>query len=77
MQLGRPFTLTVMQADILIAAIGKPNFVQADWVKPGAAIIDVGINSVDDESAPRGYRLVGDVDFDAVRVCTRPTLTFA
>jgi methylenetetrahydrofolate dehydrogenase (NADP+)/methenyltetrahydrofolate cyclohydrolase len=58
-------TLT-RQADILIAAIGRPNFVTADMVKDGVAVIDVGINRVDDPSRQRGYRLVGDVDFDAV-----------
>ena len=52
-----------LQADILIAAIGKPNFVKGEWLKPSAVVIDVGINSVDDASAPRGYRLVGDCDF--------------
>ena len=54
------------QADILVAAIGRANFVTADMVKPGAVVIDVGINRVDDASRERGYRLVGDVDFDAV-----------
>ncbi len=54
------------QADILIAAIGRAQFVTADMVQPGAVVIDVGINRVDDASRPRGYRLVGDVDFDAV-----------
>jgi methylenetetrahydrofolate dehydrogenase (NADP+)/methenyltetrahydrofolate cyclohydrolase len=54
------------QADLLIAAIGRPHFVTADMVKAGAAIIDVGINRVEDPDAPRGYRLVGDVDFDAL-----------
>ncbi len=54
------------QADILIAAIGVPGYIKADMVKPGAVIIDVGINSVDDPTKKRGYRLVGDVDFDAV-----------
>lgn len=53
-----------LNADIIIAAIGKPNFVTADMVKPGAVIIDVGINRVDDASLPKGYKLVGDVDFD-------------
>ncbi|MGC1481221.1 MAG: bifunctional 5,10-methylenetetrahydrofolate dehydrogenase/5,10-methenyltetrahydrofolate cyclohydrolase [Chthoniobacterales bacterium] len=54
------------EADILIAAIGRPGFVTADMVRDGAVIIDVGINRVDDPSAKRGYRIVGDVDFDAV-----------
>src|SRR5690606_7734639 len=55
------------QADVLIAAIGRAGFVTADMVRDGAAVIDVGINRVDDPSRERGYRLVGDVDFDAVR----------
>ncbi|MBI2408217.1 MAG: bifunctional methylenetetrahydrofolate dehydrogenase/methenyltetrahydrofolate cyclohydrolase FolD [Gemmatimonadetes bacterium] len=54
-------------ADILIAAIGKPEFVKADMVKPGAVVIDVGINRVDDPSQKKGYRIVGDVAFDAVK----------
>jgi methylenetetrahydrofolate dehydrogenase (NADP+)/methenyltetrahydrofolate cyclohydrolase len=54
------------QADILIAAIGRARYVTADMVKPGAVVIDVGINRVEDASAKSGYRLVGDVDFDAV-----------
>lgn len=55
------------QADILIAAIGQPRFVKADMVKPGAVVIDVGINSVPDATKKSGCRLVGDVDFDAVK----------
>jgi methylenetetrahydrofolate dehydrogenase (NADP+)/methenyltetrahydrofolate cyclohydrolase len=54
------------QADILIAAIGKPEFVTADMVRPGAVVIDVGINRVDDPSRPKGYRLVGDVAYASV-----------
>ncbi len=53
-------------ADILIAAIGVPLFIKADMVKDGAVIIDVGINRVPDVSKPRGYRIVGDVDFETV-----------
>jgi len=53
-------------ADILIAAIGKPAFVKGDMVKPGAVVIDVGINRVDDPTHSKGYRIVGDVDFAAV-----------
>jgi len=53
----------VQQADIVVAAIGRTEMVKADWIKPGAVIIDVGINSVDDASKKAGYRLVGDVDF--------------
>ncbi len=55
----------VRQADILIAAVGRPEMVKGDWIKPGAAVIDVGVNAIDDADDPRGYRLVGDVDFDA------------
>lgn len=54
------------QADILVAAIGRAHFVTADMVRPGAVVVDVGINRVDDASRERGYRLVGDVDFGAV-----------
>ncbi|TDJ52929.1 MAG: bifunctional methylenetetrahydrofolate dehydrogenase/methenyltetrahydrofolate cyclohydrolase FolD [Ignavibacteria bacterium] len=54
------------QADILIAAIGVPEFVKADMVKEGVVIIDVGINRVEDSSKPKGYRLTGDVAFDEV-----------
>jgi methylenetetrahydrofolate dehydrogenase (NADP+)/methenyltetrahydrofolate cyclohydrolase len=53
-------------ADILIAAIGKAEFVTADMVRPGAVVIDVGINRVDDATKPRGYRLTGDVAFAPV-----------
>ena len=55
------------QADIVIAAAGRPNTITADMIRPGAAVIDVGVNRVEDPQAPRGYRLVGDVDFEAVR----------
>ena len=51
-------------ADVLIAAIGRAEMVRGDWIKPGAYVIDVGINRVDDVSRERGYRLVGDVAFD-------------
>jgi len=54
------------QADILVAAIGLPSTITADMVKEGAVVIDVGINRVDDASQKRGYRLEGDVDFNAV-----------
>ena len=53
-------------ADILIAAIGRPEFVRADFVKESAVVIDVGINRVDDPAAPKGYRLTGDVAFAEV-----------
>jgi methylenetetrahydrofolate dehydrogenase (NADP+)/methenyltetrahydrofolate cyclohydrolase len=52
------------EADVLIAAIGRPKMIKGDWIKPGAYVIDVGTNRVDDPTAKRGYRLVGDVDFD-------------
>lgn len=54
------------QADILIAAMGRAQFITAEMVKPGAVVIDVGTNRVSDDSKKRGYRLVGDVDFDNV-----------
>jgi 5,10-methylene-tetrahydrofolate dehydrogenase/methenyl tetrahydrofolate cyclohydrolase len=58
---------TVREADVLIAAVGRPEMVRGDWVKPGAVVIDVGINRVDDPSRERGYRLAGDVCFDEVK----------
>ena len=57
----------VRSADILIAAIGKPEFVRGEWIKPGAAVIDVGINSKPDATKKSGYRLVGDVNFDEAK----------
>jgi methylenetetrahydrofolate dehydrogenase (NADP+)/methenyltetrahydrofolate cyclohydrolase len=54
-------------ADILIVAIGKPEFVTADMVKEGAVVIDVGTTRVPDESRPKGFRLTGDVDFAGVK----------
>ncbi len=59
-------TLTRM-ADILIVAIGKAEFVRGDWIKPGAAVIDVGINTKPDATKKSGYRLVGDVNFDEAK----------
>ncbi len=55
------------KADILIAAVGRAEMVKADWVKPGAYVIDVGSNKIDDPSTERGYRWVGDVAFDEVK----------
>ncbi len=52
------------EADILIAAIGRAEMIRGDWIKPGAYVIDVGMNRVDDPSRERGYRLAGDVAFD-------------
>ena len=54
----------VRQADVLVAAVGKPEMVRGDWIKPGAVIIDVGINRVEDSTKQKGYRLVGDVAYD-------------
>ena len=56
------------EADIIVAAVGRPDMVQADWVKPGAAVVDVGINRVDDDSRERGWRLAGDVHPDVASV---------
>jgi len=50
------------EADVLVAAVGRPDMVKADWVKPGAIVVDVGINRVDDDTRERGWRLAGDVD---------------
>jgi 5,10-methylene-tetrahydrofolate dehydrogenase/methenyl tetrahydrofolate cyclohydrolase len=58
---------TVRQADIIIAAIGRTEMVRGDWIKPGAAVIDVGINAVPDASKKSGQRLVGDVCFSEAR----------
>ena len=54
------------RADILVAAVGRPEMVKADWVKPGAVVIDVGINRVADASKKSGFRLTGDVAFEEV-----------
>lgn len=64
---GAPdISIYTRQADILIAAIGKPHVITASMVKPGCVVIDVGINRVADSGATSGYRMVGDVDFDSV-----------
>ncbi len=55
------------RADILVAAVGRAEMVKGDWIKPGAIVIDVGTNRVDDPTAKRGYRLVGDVAFDEAK----------
>jgi len=54
----------IKQADIVVAAIGKTEYVKGDWIKPGAVVIDVGINSKPDATKKRGYKLVGDVDYE-------------
>jgi 5,10-methylene-tetrahydrofolate dehydrogenase/methenyl tetrahydrofolate cyclohydrolase len=61
----RDIANVVRRADVVIAAIGKPQFVKADWLKPGAVVIDVGTNQIPDANDPRGYRWVGDVDYEA------------
>ena len=78
-QKGRDATVTIahsrtknlneltLQADILIAAIGRANFVTADMVKKDCVVIDVGINRIPDSSRKRGYRVVGDVDYQNVK----------
>ncbi|NPV39254.1 MAG: bifunctional methylenetetrahydrofolate dehydrogenase/methenyltetrahydrofolate cyclohydrolase FolD [Brevinematales bacterium] len=57
----------VKQADIVVAAVGKPRMITQEMIKPGAIVIDVGINRVDDPTTDKGYRLVGDVDFEGVK----------
>lgn len=57
----------VRRADIIIAAAGRPNTITAEMVKPGAVVIDVGVNRIDDATKKSGFRLVGDVDFDTVK----------
>ena len=54
----------IREADVLVAAVGMPEFVRGDWLKPGAVVIDVGINRIEDTTRKSGYRLVGDVAFD-------------
>jgi methylenetetrahydrofolate dehydrogenase (NADP+)/methenyltetrahydrofolate cyclohydrolase len=63
----RDLSAHTRRADILIAAAGKARLITAEMVKPGAVVIDVGINRVVDAASPKGYRIVGDVDFEAVR----------
>jgi methylenetetrahydrofolate dehydrogenase (NADP+)/methenyltetrahydrofolate cyclohydrolase len=63
---SRELEKITLSADIVIAAIGQPNFVKAEHVRNGAVVIDVGINRVEDAASERGYRLVGDVAFDEV-----------
>ena len=63
----RNITEIVRQADVVVAAIGQAYYVKADWLKAGAVVIDVGTNKVDDSSVERGYRIVGDVDYENAR----------
>ena len=60
----RDLPLVVAEADIVVAAVGRPEFVKGGWLKPGAIVIDVGSNSVDDPDSAKGYRYVGDVEFE-------------
>jgi methylenetetrahydrofolate dehydrogenase (NADP+)/methenyltetrahydrofolate cyclohydrolase len=62
----RDLASIVRTGDIVVAAIGSPGFITADMIKPGAVVIDVGTNRVEDPAAKKGYRWAGDVDFDAV-----------
>ncbi|MBP8304271.1 MAG: bifunctional 5,10-methylene-tetrahydrofolate dehydrogenase/5,10-methylene-tetrahydrofolate cyclohydrolase, partial [Phycisphaerae bacterium] len=62
----RDLAFHTRQADILVAAAGSPRLITADMVRPGAVVIDVGVNRVPDPGKKSGYRLVGDVDFDSV-----------
>ena len=63
----RDLAALVSSADIVVAAVGKPEFVKGAWLKPGAVVIDVGSNSVEDPASEKGYRYVGDVEFAAAR----------
>ena len=60
-------TAHTISADILIVAAGQPNLIKSEMVKQGVVIIDIGINRIADETHEKGYRLVGDVDFESVR----------
>ena len=62
--------LQCQQADIVVAAVGRPNMVKKSWIKPGAVVVDVGINRVDDGKSERGYLLVGDVEKSANEVAS-------
>jgi 5,10-methylene-tetrahydrofolate dehydrogenase/methenyl tetrahydrofolate cyclohydrolase len=57
----------VRESDIVVAACGRPELIKGAWIKKGAVVIDVGINSVDDPSSPKGYKLVGDVEFNVAK----------
>lgn len=63
----RDLPAVVKRADIVVAALGRAEFVKGDWLKAGAIVIDVGSNSVPDDSSDKGYRYVGDVEFDSAR----------
>jgi 5,10-methylene-tetrahydrofolate dehydrogenase/methenyl tetrahydrofolate cyclohydrolase len=61
----RDLPTLVRHADIVIAAVGRPGYVKGEWLKPGAIVIDVGTNKIDDTHDPRGYKFVGDVEFES------------
>lgn len=63
----RDIPAVIRETDVLIAAVGRADYVRGDWIKPGATVIDVGVNRVEDPSRKRGYRLVGDVAFDEAK----------
>ncbi len=63
---SRDFSALTRQADIVVAAMGRAELVRAHHIKPGATVIDVGVNRIDDPASPRGYRLVGDIAFDEI-----------
>ena len=63
----RALPAVVREADIVVAAVGAPEMVKGDWLKPGAIVIDVGSNAVPDPASEKGYRYVGDVDFESAR----------
>jgi 5,10-methylene-tetrahydrofolate dehydrogenase/methenyl tetrahydrofolate cyclohydrolase len=63
----RDLPLVTAGADVLVAAIGRPEMVRGDWVRPGAVVIDVGVNRVEDTSREKGYRLTGDVAYEEAR----------
>ncbi len=64
----------VKKADIVIAAIGRARFVKAEWFKPGAVVLDVGTNPVDDATKKAGYRLVGDCEFEEAKAVSHHSL---
>lgn len=67
----RPQPTPPAEADIIVAALGKPEFMTGDWIKPGAAVIDVGINAVDDPGSAKGYKLVRACVRVRLRACVR------
>jgi len=64
---SRDLPAIIRQADVLVAAVGRPEMVRGDWIKPGAVVIDVGVNRIEDPNAKNGTRLVGDVAYEEAR----------